>query len=99
MSSWTPSLNATAGTASLEPYRYGAYKYVPPVANGDAAKKGKGKGKGKAAQGAQGAQEEKPAVPVGPPPHRDLVKEVEEALDKLASWREEGWLAKLAAAA
>ncbi|GAA6007783.1 uncharacterized protein JCM10292_005433 [Rhodotorula paludigena] len=97
MSSWTPSLNATAGTASLEPYRYGAYKYVPPVANGDAAKKGKGKGKGKAAQGAQGAQEEKPAVPVGPPP-RDLVKEVEEALDKLASWREEGWLAKLAAA-
>ncbi|GAA6043850.1 hypothetical protein JCM8097_007237 [Rhodosporidiobolus ruineniae] len=87
MHKWTPSLNATAGTDRLEPFNYGRYNAAyyagaGVVANG----KGKGKKKGAAVE---------PEKPAGPAP-RDLVKEVEAALDKLEGWKEAGWLEKLA---
>ncbi|GAA5917479.1 hypothetical protein JCM6882_004895 [Rhodosporidiobolus microsporus] len=93
---WTPTLNATAGTDKLEPFNYGRY-YANlnamagigvGVGGGGAAKKGKGKGKGKAAE----VEEEK--QPAGPPP-RDLVTEVEEALEKLEAWKGKEWLDEL----
>ncbi|GAA5952038.1 hypothetical protein JCM10213_005346 [Rhodosporidiobolus nylandii] len=105
MKKWTASLNATAGTDRLEPYSYArytaAYAGIPApgvsaaqAATGlGAAVAAKGKGKGKAAA----AVAEEPKKPADPP-SRDLVKEVEAALDKLEGWREAGWLETLVSA-
>lgn len=99
LKAWTPSLNSTAGTHQLEPYKPPVYPYAPvvppqPQAAAAAANgKGKGKGKGKAAAAAA-----KPVVPAGPAP-KDLVREVREALDGLSAWKEDvgGWLEGLVA--
>ncbi|GAA5844601.1 hypothetical protein JCM11251_002239 [Rhodosporidiobolus azoricus] len=88
MRKWTPSFNATAGTDRLEPFNMAQY-YADLNAQasiGVGGKKGKGKKKAVVA--------EQPKQPEGPTP-RDLVKEVEEALDKLERWKGREWLVKL----
>ncbi|GAA5871136.1 hypothetical protein JCM8547_001468 [Rhodosporidiobolus lusitaniae] len=97
MRKWTPSLNATAGTDKLEPFSYARYYAELNAADGVGAggsgsgggaggKKAKGKGKKSA------KEEEKPAGLA----ERDLVKEVEAALDRLEGWKEVRWLEGMA---
>ncbi|GAA5933474.1 hypothetical protein JCM3775_000705 [Rhodotorula graminis] len=97
LTAWTPSYNNTAGTHQLEPYQPPVYDYAAvsaaPVATGPAKSKGKGK-----AAASSAAAAAKPVVPAGPAP-KDLVREVREALDGLAKWKEDvgGWLEGLVA--
>ncbi|GAA6023489.1 hypothetical protein JCM10207_006215 [Rhodosporidiobolus poonsookiae] len=110
MRSWTPALNATAGTDRLEPYNWGrgygagldgmfgaglAVKSGGGAKGKAKAKKGKGKGKGKAAaEDDDDDDEPAPAAPPKPaePVKRDLVKEIEAAMERLEGWREQGWV-------
>lgn len=95
MHNWTPSLNATAGTDRLEPFNYKRYyadlNATAGVGVGSGAGGGGKKGKGKKKAAAAAAAAEEPKQPAG----RDLVKEVETALDKLEGWKGEGWLEEL----
>ncbi|GAA5980097.1 hypothetical protein JCM11641_006915 [Rhodosporidiobolus odoratus] len=97
---WTPSMNDTAGTDKLEPFDWKTY-YANNAAAGSAGagveggKEGKGKGKAKGSKGKKDEEKEEDEQPKG----RDLVKEVNQALETLQGWRKEGWLEGLVKAA